>query len=228
MHSITVLALVALASATKYLEARSMIYDLSARQIFTDFCGSVPADSPNPCEAACGAGSRQCGPAEENNCFRPQLGETCCVGNCKCLIDCHDCMHNSLTPGQDACKAGNRCTTDGCCRDDGNGGCEGKTFVSTLPGDGYSSTATPSASAPSATVSSSSISAPPAYSSASSSSSISVPPAVYTPPASGTGGNATMPTWYPPAQQTTNAGVKGEVAGWFVGGLAVLGIGYVV
>lgn len=140
----------------------------------------------------------------------------------------HTVDFSFLTPSVAYCNAGYRCTTTGCCKDDGNGGCEGVTFVSTLPGQGYSSTGTASASAPSATVSSSSISAPPAYSSPSSSSPVSVPPVVYTPPASGTGGNATMPTWYPPAQQTTNAGVKGEVAGWFVGGLAVLGIGYVV
>lgn len=37
--------------------------------------------------------------------------------------------------------------------------------------------------------------------------------------------NATLPS-YTPAQQTTNAGFKREVAGWTIGGLAALGMGF--
>lgn len=227
MHSITVLALVALASATKHLEARSMTSDLLTRQIIWIPCKSVPADSPNFCEASCGAGSQQCG-SDRTVCFSPTKGQVCCKDGCKCLLQLSQVISRFLMPSTAHCDAGERCTTTGCCKDDGNGGCEGVTFIETLAGQGYSSTVASSASAPPTTVSSSSISAPPAYSSASSSSSVSVPPVAYTPPASATGGNATMPTWYPPAQQTTNAGVKGEVAGWLVGGFAILGVGYFV
>ncbi|KAF7196153.1 putative secreted protein [Pseudocercospora fuligena] len=250
MHSSFLAIFLSATTASAVLNLRASTFNqLVGRQAIpiTTCFGSAPSTEPNPCEYICGEGSRQC--VSEGHCFNPTKGETCCE-------DGTYCPANSYCSNAGCCDEGLSLEECGAVRTIGTLAgdyFETSTSSSVVPeptpyetttSEEVEPTFTPSAYEststiiePAPTPYSSSFSSkyveptsysPPVYStSASSSIDVTILPTIPAYPSSTTSNetNATLPS-YTPAQQTTNAGFKHEVAGWTIGGMAALGMGF--
>ncbi|KXT14773.1 hypothetical protein AC579_7794 [Pseudocercospora musae] len=256
MHPSILAIFLSATTASAVLNLRASTFSqLVGRQAIpiTTCFGSAPSTEPNPCEYICGEGSRQC--VSEGNCFNPTKGETCCEGGTYCPADSYcsnvGCCDNGLS--LEECGA---VRTIGTLAGDyfetstisspsivqptgyeTSATSEAAEPTPTAPA--YDSTSaiiepvSPSQSSPSEDVEQpTSYSSPPVYPTHSSSSndvttlptsSIPAYPSSTSPNETDT--NGTLPS-YTPAQQTANAGSKREVAGWTVGGMAALGMGF--
>ncbi|EME78121.1 uncharacterized protein MYCFIDRAFT_33720 [Pseudocercospora fijiensis CIRAD86] len=204
MHPSTLPLLLSATLATALLNLRASTFThLLGRQTLplTTCFGSAPSTELNPCEYICGKGSRQC--VSEGNCFNPSKGETCCEDGTYCPEKSY-------------------CSNEGCCDES-----------LSLEECGASTSAIIDPAPTSYSSSSKYLEQPTPYSSAPTSSSssidVTISPTIpaYPTSAETSGTNSTLPS-YTPAQQTRNSGLRREVAGWTVGGLAALGMGFFV